>query len=125
VRRNRVKNLNREAVSVDVEETPDEFLVSMNLPGVTPDNLTVNVVGNNITVSGDLREEREVRGEDVPWVLHIRRFGAFEYLLILPVAVEPTGTSDFDEGLLKMILPKASRFVKPGAADAARAGPDH
>jgi HSP20 family protein len=116
-----VKDPNQDAVSVDVKETPDAFDVSMCLPGVTGDDLTVSVVGNMITVTGDLRDEGKLIGDDPKWNLQIRRFGAFEYLLTLPVAVEPNDNFDFERGMLTFHLPKVSGFVKSGAAEAARA----
>jgi HSP20 family protein len=121
MKRNHERASNRDAVSVDVTETPDAFHVSMRLPGVTGDDLTLNVVGNLFTVTGDLRDERELAGDNPKWKMQIQRFGAFEHRLTLPVAVEPNDSFEFEGGVLRLHLPKASGFVKSGAAEAARA----
>ena len=106
---------------VDVKESPDAFYVAMHLPGVSQDELTVNVVGNMITVAGDLKEEQEVEGDNPRWNLQIRQFGGFEHLLTLPVAVEPNDRYDFDQGVLKLHLTKARGLANPGLEEEARA----
>jgi HSP20 family molecular chaperone IbpA len=57
--------------------------------------------------------------------MQIQRFGAFEHRLTLPVAVEPNDSFEFEDGVLRLHLPKVSGFVKSGAAETAQAGPEH
>jgi HSP20 family protein len=103
--------------STDVQETADAFLVTMCPPGVSADDVSINIVGNTVTVTGELREEREEQADDGWWILRERRFGAFERILTLPVAVEPTSAFEFAEGVLKMTLAKVAELARTEAGN--------
>jgi HSP20 family protein len=107
--------MNGETRSADVQETADAFLVTMRLPEVSPDEVSISIAGNTITVTGDLHEEREERGDGGRWILRERRFGAFERILTLPLAVEPASATEFADGALKMTLAKVSPAINSRA----------
>jgi HSP20 family protein len=103
--------------STDGQETARPFLITMRLPGVSADGVSINIVGNSVTVTGELREEREEKDDAGRWILRERRFGAFERVLTLPMAVEPTSASEFAEGALKMMLPTFAELARKNAAN--------
>ena len=87
----------------DVEETDEAYVVEVELPGVKRDDVSVEVVGRRVTVSGE-RKERERVG-----ILRrrTRTVGQFHYEVVLPGDVDDEGVSaSMDEGVLTVRVPK-------------------
>ncbi len=87
----------------DVEETDDAYLVEIELPGVKRDDISLEVAGRRLTVSGE-RKERERAG-----ILRrrTRTVGRFHYEVVLPGDVEEDDVSaSMDEGVLTVRVPK-------------------
>lgn len=87
----------------DVEETDDAYLVEIELPGVKREDVSLQVAGQRLSVSGE-RKERERVGI-------IRRrsrtVGQFHYEVVLPGEVDDQGVSaSMDEGVLTVRVPK-------------------
>jgi HSP20 family protein len=94
------------APAVDVEEQDDAYVVEAELPGVQRDDVDIELVGNELMISGRI-EEREREG-----VLRrrTRRVGRFEYRLRLPEQVDPeTIDARLDDGVLTVRIPKSQR----------------
>ena len=109
------------APSVDVEENPQEILVTAELPGVQPDDVNVTVENGILAISGEKREERQENGADSNTYIVERRYGRFERSFTLPKSVSPDQVkAEFDNGLLRIRLPKTEQAkprrieVKPG-----------
>ena len=87
----------------DVEETDDAYMVEVELPGVKRDDVSIEVAGRRLTVSGE-RKERERVG-----ILRrrTRTVGRFHYEVVVPGEIEDEGVSaSMDEGVLTVRLPK-------------------
>jgi HSP20 family protein len=87
----------------DLEEADDAYLVEIELPGVRRDDVSVEVAGRRLTVSGE-RKERERVG-----ILRrrTRTVGRFHYEVVLPGDVEEEGvTASMEEGVLTVRVPK-------------------
>lgn len=89
---------------VDVEETADAFRIELDLPGVAPGDLQIELRDNEIRVSGTFGERRrEGRLHH-----HGRRSGEFEYLVALPGDVNADDVeADLDGGVLTVVAAKA------------------
>jgi HSP20 family protein len=88
----------------DVEETDDTYMVEVELPGVKNDDISVEVAGRRLTVSGE-RKERERTG-----ILRrqTRTVGRFHYEVVLPGEVDENAVeATLDEGVLTVRVPKA------------------
>ncbi len=93
---------------VNVSETPDAILVTAELPGVSPDDVEIQVEENVLNLRGEKREER--LAEDAERHMHIseRVTGSFTRSFTLPRKVDVEGISaDFGEGVLSISIPKA------------------
>lgn len=87
----------------DVEETEDAYVVEIELPGVKRDDVSVEVTGRRLTVSGE-RTERERVG-----ILRkrTRTVGRFHYEVVLPGEIDEDGVeASMDEGVLTVRVPK-------------------
>ena len=87
----------------DVEETDEAYVAEIELPGVKREDVSLEVAGRRLTVSGE-RKERERVG-----ILRkrTRTVGQFHYEVVLPGEVEEDGvTATMDEGVLTVTVPK-------------------
>jgi HSP20 family protein len=94
------------APPVDIEETDDAFIVEAELPGVKRKDLNIEIMGNELTISGEIKE-RERTG-----VLRrrTRRVGSFFYRVVLPESVDAEKMdADLEDGVLTVRIPKSER----------------
>lgn len=62
--------------AVDVFEQPDSIRITVEIPGVKPEDVKISLEGNLLTVHGTKRQEAEERNERVH--RYERMYGAFE-----------------------------------------------
>lgn len=92
--------------AVDIEETDDAYVLEADLPGVKRDDIDIELVGNELAITGELKE-RERTG-----VLRrrTRRTGRFEYRVTLPDQVDADRIeAKLSEGILTVRVPKSER----------------
>jgi HSP20 family protein len=95
----------------DISETDDEILVKAELPGVDPKDVDVNLTGNELTIKGEKKEEREEKGESIHTME--RRFGCFCRSFSLPCDVQQDKIeAKYKDGILNLKLPKAESAKK-------------
>ena len=100
------------APSVNVEETDSEILLTAELPGVTENDVDINIDNNVLTISGEKRSERETEtGDEATGKYHLveRTYGSFSRAFTLPRTVDAeTITADFENGVLAVRMPKSA-----------------
>jgi HSP20 family protein len=90
----------------DVEETESHYLMSFDLPGMKKDEVKIELVDNQLVVSGERKEEH--REDKKSWRFTERRYGKFQRVFTLPSAVDSSKIeADYQEGVLKIAVPKA------------------
>lgn len=93
------------APSLDLSETDATLEVRMDLPGIKPEQVDVQVSGNLLTISGERKEEREEKGRAFHRVE--RRCGSFARTVSLPCPVkEEKVDAQYRDGVLTITLPK-------------------
>jgi HSP20 family protein len=107
--------------AVDVKETEKELLLSFDLPGMSEDDISIEVQDNVLTVTGEREERRDESREGFRRME--RRFGSFARSFPLPAGVsEDQIKADYDNGVLEIRVPKPRaqepRRVQIGAAEA-------
>lgn len=91
--------------SVDLSETDDAFQIRMDVPGMKPDEINIEVSGSTIRISGEHKEEKEEKGKTYHRIE--RRSGSFARVLPLPAAVkEDKVNAECKDGVLTVTLPK-------------------
>ena len=91
---------------VDIEEHDDAYVVEAELPGIDRKDVNIELVGNELTITGEIKE-RESKG-----VLRrrTRKVGRFDFRVALPEQVDPDGIeAKLDEGVLTVRIPKAQQ----------------
>ncbi len=110
------------APAVDVFETKDAMVLKAELPGLTADDVDVEIDDNVLTVSGERTFKDTV--EEGRFYRLERSYGRFSRSLTLPQGIKADSVSaTFADGVLEVTVPKAEE-VKPrkvtiGAGDAA------
>jgi HSP20 family protein len=97
--------LRRWVPAMDLVESDDHFVLRADLPGLTEDDVSIELEDNVLTVSGERKAEHEDKREGFHRVE--RAFGSFSRSLTLPKGVDPEAVSaSFDSGVLEVRIPK-------------------
>jgi HSP20 family protein len=97
--------LRRWIPAMDLVETTDEFVLRADLPGLSEQDVQIELEDNVLTVSGERKAEHEERKEGYYRVE--RAWGSFSRSLTLPEGVDPEGvTASFDRGVLEVRISK-------------------
>jgi HSP20 family protein len=104
--------------AVDVWENEDELVYAFDLPGVSEEQITVELQDDMLTVSAE-RERTAQRSED-GFVRFERRFGTFSRAVAVPAGVTEDGIkADYSDGVLEIRVAKPEapkpRRIKLGA----------
>jgi HSP20 family protein len=91
---------------VDIEEQDDVYELDVELPGVKRDDVNIEVIGNELSITGEIKE-KERKGAIRR---RTRRTGRFEYRVRLPDQVDASKIEgSLDQGVLTVRVPKAER----------------
>jgi HSP20 family protein len=97
--------------AMDLVETDDSLVLRGDLPGMTEEDIDIQIKDNVLTVSGERKSESEDKGEGYHRVE--RSFGGFSRSLTLPQGVDPEKVeAGFDKGVLEVRIPKPAE-AKP------------
>jgi len=92
--------------TVEIEETPEQFVLRMDLPGVAQNDVRVHVMGDTLTIRGERKQESAEKEGN--WLRCERTYGTFErsFALGAPVRADQVKATSKD-GVLEVSLPKA------------------
>jgi HSP20 family protein len=91
--------------AMDLVETEDAFVLRADLPGLSENDVNIELEDNVLTLSGERKAEHEQRKEGYYRVE--RASGSFSRSLTLPEGVDPEAVSaSFDRGVLEVRIPK-------------------
>ncbi len=93
---------------VNLTESTEEVCVSLDVPGMTSEQLSLEIVGNMLTITGTRPEPQPAPGE----IVHLRQrpTGSFERSIPLPVPVDHEKvTAEVHHGVLTIRVAKAER----------------
>ena len=93
------------APCVDVAETDKGYEITLDLPGIDPKDLTVEVREGSLWVSGERKEEKEEKGKTYHRVE--RHYGAFRRMVPFDLPVDREKVeAKYHEGVLKISVAK-------------------
>ena len=97
--------MNAVVIPVDILDNGPEVMVKASLPGVKPEDVSISVLGDTLTIKATMDEEDELRG--ATYLRRERRANTFIRTLSLPVPVEAErADARFKNGVLTLTLPK-------------------
>lgn len=93
-------------VRMDVTENDKEYQVLAELPGLKKEEISVTINGNEITISAEVKQEKDVK--DGETVLRAERYyGKIQRAFTLGQEVdEATAQAKYHDGVLELKLPK-------------------
>lgn len=98
----------RSLLPIDVFATGDDVIVLASVPGMNPEEISISVEKNVVTLSGTIAnaaDSADVQGST--WFLHELLHGDFKRSLQLPFEVDADrAEATFENGLLRLTLPK-------------------
>ena len=104
-----------QAMKVDVRDEGDHYTLLADMPGVSKDDLKVEITGDVMTISAQYDENKEEKGDDDRYVYRERRCGSFRRAFNVEGIREDDIAAEFKDGVLKLILPKQAQEVQPEA----------
>ncbi len=91
--------------AMDLVEADDYFVLKADLPGLSEDDVAIEVQDGALTISGERSPERSE--SERGWYRVERQFGRFSRSLTLPEGIDPDSVSaSFDKGVLEVRIPK-------------------
>jgi HSP20 family protein len=97
-------------IKMDVKEADDQYLIKAEIPGVKKDDIHVTVEGNRVSISAEVKKEKEEKeGERV--IRSERSYGMASRSFSLADEVDQSKVqAKYTDGVLELTLPK-----KPGS----------
>lgn len=104
---------------MDLVEADDHFVLKADLPGLSEQDVAIEVQDGTLTISGERKTEHSESQRG--WYRVERSFGRFGRSLTLPDGVDPEAIdASFDRGVLSVRIPKPEerkpRRIEIGAA---------
>jgi HSP20 family protein len=99
---------------VDVAETEQGLEIHAELPGVKPEEISLDLTEGVLTLKAERSEEKKEEDKDKRWHIVERASGTFIRRFALPFpAKEEEITATFENGVLKVTIPRAKPEAKP------------
>jgi HSP20 family protein len=93
--------------SASVVDTGEDYLVSLQIPGVNADSIDVQASRKNLVISGERKTPEYSEGHRV--LYNDVRYGTFRRVINLPTAIEHEQVNaHYDNGVLTVRLPKTA-----------------
>lgn len=94
------------ALSVDVHDNDDGYTIRALVPGLTAEDLNIEILNNTVTLRGEFKSEEQPDGAHI--LMSELPFGRFGRAITLPNAVEAgKAEADIKNGVLTLQIPKA------------------
>lgn len=96
----------RQWLPLDVYEAGGALIVKADVPGLKPEDVTVEVTGNMLSIRGEQKDEREDKAEGR--YIQERRYGSFHRSIGLPDGLSTDKVeASFENGVLTVHIPKS------------------
>lgn len=100
-----------EKVPLDAYYTDDALVIKGSLPGVSPEEVSITLDGDTLTIRGETKQEERTEREG--YLCQERHYGSFYRSLALPRGLKTDkAEATFEDGVLTLTIPK-SEEIKP------------
>lgn len=90
---------------MDITEDDKAYHVKAELPGIKKEDIRVEIDGNEVSISGEVRKQREEKGESI--VRSERYYGKqFRSFTLRHDIDQAKATAKYEDGVLELSLPK-------------------
>jgi len=95
----------------DIEENDNEYIISLELPGVDKKDIKLNVDNNLLIIKGEKKQSKEVKEEN--YLCSERNYGSFQRTFEFPGLIKPDKIeAEFKDGILRISAPKSEEIKK-------------
>ena len=99
------------APAPNVYQTPTEVVLKAALSGLKPEDVSIDITGETLTIKGESKAEQEIKKEN--YLYQERRYGAFSRSVVLPSGLKTDkAEATMEYGILTLTIPKVEE-VKP------------
>jgi HSP20 family protein len=97
--------------SVDIFEEGNDVVVKAEMPGLSKDDIEVNISDDVITISGEKKSEEKIEKKD--YFRLERSHGSFSRSLTLPTEIQTDkAKAAFKDGVLEVRIPKSEAAIQ-------------
>lgn len=94
--------------AVDIYETVDNLVIKAEIPGMSKDDITVEVKDSTLSLKGERKFEKEIKEENYQRME--RSYGAFHRVFSLPTTVDQEKIrASYNNGVLEITIPKEEK----------------
>jgi HSP20 family protein len=105
IARDEAENLPMQRPPLDVIEQDDAIVIRVNLPGIRPEDVDIQVDHELLTITGKVEDAQD--GEDEKFTYRERRYGGFTRSLRVGDTLDTENAeATFEHGVLTLVLPK-------------------
>jgi HSP20 family protein len=91
--------------AAELHETPEAFEIKLEVPGMKPEDLDIQVTAESISISGERRSETKTEEKGV--TRSEFRYGQFQRIIPLPNRIQNNNVeAEYKDGILHLTLPK-------------------
>ncbi|ELS04397.1 molecular chaperone (small heat shock protein) [Xenococcus sp. PCC 7305] len=99
--------------AVEIKETDKELILKAEIPGMDAQDLEVEVTEDQVTLSGEHKEESNHEEKDKNFFRSEFHYGEFKRVVPLPMLIKTDKIqSDFQNGVLTLTMPKMENSPK-------------
>lgn len=96
----------------DIKELDGSYVMEAELPGFRKEDIELEVKDGMLTISATHNEETEEKDEKGNYLRRERRYGSFSRRFDVAGIDEKNITASYEDGILKLTLPKAAPAVE-------------
>lgn len=107
--------------AIDLVDSDDALVLRVDVPGIKPEEIKIELEGDILTISGEHEEATEEKDER--YVRRERRYGSFSRAMRVPAGIDPEKIeASCHDGVLEVKVPKPAEAeskkvtIKPKAA---------
>lgn len=96
--------------AMDLVEEKDRFIATVDLPGVDPKNVQIDLQGDMLSIRGERKEKNEQR--EGAFLRREHTHGSFVRTVQLPMRVDASAVkATYEHGVLRVELPKVAEAI--------------
>ncbi len=98
-------------MKIDIKELDTAYTFDVELPGVSKEDIEINVVDDVLSIT--INKIEEVNEENTKFVRKERKFGTYSRSFSIPDVDTDNIKANYDNGVLKLTLPKTTQQEAP------------
>ena len=94
-------------IRIDVTENDKDYQVRAEIPGAKKEDIRINVEGNAVSISAEVKTEKEEKSKEGRVLVRETSYGAVSRAFTLGSDIDDAGVvAKLEDGVLKLTLPK-------------------